>query len=395
MSPSLRAIPGTQTTPKSLTVLGATGSIGQSTLRLVEQHPERFSLDILTAHDNVEALAELARRFSPRQVVIGNEAHYAALKGALANTSVEVAAGEEALIAAAAAPCDFVMAAIVGAAGLAPTLAAIQAGRTVGLANKECLVAAGELVMRSCRQSGATLLPVDSEHNAIFQVIECNHNDDIEKVILTASGGPLREMDAQSLTQVTPEQAVAHPNWSMGAKISVDSATLMNKGLEVIEAHHLFSLPPEKLEVVVHPESIVHSFVHFVDGSVIAQMSPPDMIIPIAHTLHWPERHGFDAPKLDMVSIGSLHFEAPDHARFPCLGLAYDAMKAGQSMPAVLNAANEVAVHAFLDKRIGFTDIQRVIGQTLDSSSPQGYASLEDIQSIDAKARRIAETFIT
>ncbi len=377
--------------PKSLTILGATGSIGSSTLRIVRAHPKRFQVAVLTAQDNVESLIEIAREFRPKLAVIGNAKYYIALQQGLAGLDIEVAAGQAAILDAVARPSDMVVAAIVGTAGLAPVMTAIKRGATIALANKESLVAAGMLVMNAAVRYGAVLLPVDSEHNAIFQIYHARDNAYLDKITLTASGGPLRTWSVDALQRVTPAQAVAHPNWSMGAKISVDSATLMNKGLELIEAMHLFALAPEKLGVVVHPQSIIHGLAHYQDGSVLAQMGLPDMITPIAVCLAYPERFALDIPKLDLAALKQLDFEAPDEARFPCLRLAIDAMRTGGGVPTILNAANETAVAKFLAGEIGFTDIARHIEMVLERLHREINAplmSLEDVLALDALARK-------
>ena len=375
--------------PRTVTILGSTGSIGVNTLDLIERDPEQYSVDALTANGNVEALAEQARRFKARLAVVADPARYDALKAALAGSGVEVAAGHEALVEAAARPSDWVMGAIVGAAGLEPTLAAVRRGATVALANKECLVCAGDLFMRAVAEGGATLLPVDSEHNAIFQVFDFSQKARIDRIILTASGGPFRTWSRDAMRAVTPEQAVAHPNWSMGAKISVDSATMMNKGLEFIEAHHLFAMPPEKIEIVVHPQSVVHSLVAYVDGSVLAQLGSPDMRTPIAFTLGWPARMPAPSAPLDLGAVGTLSFEAPDETRFPAITLVREALKAGGGAPTVLNAANEVAVAAFLARRIGFLDIAALVERTLEKVVRPAPGSVEEVLGIDREARAV------
>jgi 1-deoxy-D-xylulose-5-phosphate reductoisomerase len=379
---------------RSVTILGATGSVGQSTLDLIGLDLDRYRVEALTAHSNVEGLARAARRYRAKLAVIGDPSGYAALREALAGSGIEAACGESGLIEAAARPADWVMAAIVGAAGLGPTLTAIRRGAMVALATKECLVCAGGLLMDEVRRSGAMLLPVDSEHNAIFQALRGETADAVERLILTASGGPFRERPREAMAAVTPREAVAHPNWSMGAKISVDSATMMNKGLELIEAHHLFGLGEERLDVLVHPESIVHSMVAFRDGSILAQLGQPDMRIPIAHTLGWPERLSAPTPRLDLSVVGRLTFGAPDPIRFPALRLARQVLADGGTLPTVLNAANEVAVAAFLAGRLGFLEIAAVVEATLEACEVvQGY-DLEQILSVDADARRHADTLV-
>lgn len=376
---------------KRITVLGSTGSIGCSTLDLVERNPERFQIEALTANRNVDALIEQARQFKPRIAVIGEDHHYDALKIGLEGTGIEAAAGESALSEAAARPVDLLMAGIVGAAGLAPTLSGIRQGTVVALANKETLVCAGDLVLREVDMHGATLLPVDSEHNAIFQVFDFDQSDRVERIILTASGGPFRTTSRDAMAAMTPEQAVAHPNWSMGAKISVDSATLMNKGLEAIEAYYLFPVSRNQIDIVVHPQSVIHSMVEYIDGSVLAQMGTPDMRTPIAFAMAWPDRMASPSARLDFATIGSLTFEAPDLDRFPALRLAREALEAGQVAPTVLNAANEVAVHGFLERRIGFLDISRIVEETLSNVSNVPLSDLETVIGVDLEARRVAE----
>jgi 1-deoxy-D-xylulose-5-phosphate reductoisomerase len=379
---------------RSVTILGATGSVGRNTLDLIGGAPERYRVEALTAQQNVDGLAALAVRHRARLAVIGDPAGYQRLRDALAGTGIAVAAGLEGLAEAAARPADWVMAAIVGAAGLGPTLIAVRRAAMVALATKECLVCAGPLLMAEVETSGAVLLPVDSEHNAIFQALRGEPTESVERLILTASGGPFRGRTRAEMAGVTPREAVAHPNWRMGAKISVDSATMMNKGLELIEAHHLFGLEPDRIEILVHPESIVHSLVAFRDGSVLAQLGPPDMRIPIAYTLGWPKRISAPTPRLDLGRIARLTFEAPDDERFPALGLARQALAAGGTAPTVLNAANEVAVGAFLQDRIGFLDIVAVVESVLDACAGEAAESLDDILAVDALARRRAETVL-
>jgi len=375
---------------RRVTILGSTGSIGCNTLDLIERRRDDFEIEALTAHHSVDKLAEQARRLQPRAAVIADATKYDDLKAALAGTGIEVSAGPEALVEAALRPADWVMAAIVGAAGLAPTMAAVARGAVVALANKECLVCAGPLMMDAVAVNGATLLPVDSEHNAIFQVFDEARRAAIERLILTASGGPFRTLDLARMAEVTPAQAVAHPNWYMGAKISVDSATMMNKGLELIEAHHLFDMPEDRIEVLVHPQSVVHSMVGYSDGSVLAQMGTPDMRTPIAYTLGWPDRVQTPVARLDLAQVAELTFEAPDDSRFPALNLARQALVAGGAAPATLNAANEVAVAAFLAGEIGFLDIARVVEQTLEQAGGAEPGNLDDVYAIDHEARRIA-----
>ena len=373
----------------NLAVLGATGSIGASTLEVVTAHPDRCRVFALSAHGSADALLELCRLHRPRFAVLSGMAEDRALRVRFGELNVELMFGRVALEAVATHPgCDTVMAAIVGAAGLPSTLAAARAGKRVLLANKEALVMAGGLVIRAARDSGAELVPVDSEHNAVFQCF--SNKAAVRKIILTASGGPFRAMPLEKLDAVTPEEACAHPNWVMGRKISVDSATMMNKGLEVIEACHLFDLPAERIEVLIHPQSIVHSLVEYVDGSVIAQLSNPDMRVPIAYALAHPERIASGARPLDLAGLKSLTFERLDPERFPCLGLARAALRAGGTAPAVLNAANEVAVEAFLSRRIRFTAIAAVIEDTLNGIAAAPAGTLPQILEADAIARRKA-----
>ncbi len=380
--------------PRRVTILGSTGSVGRNTLDLIERHRHAYEVEALTAYSNVELLAEQARRLCPRLAVIGDDSLYAELKEALAGTGVETAAGADGLTEAAERPSDWVMAAIVGAAGLAPTLTAVRRGTIVALANKEALVCAGAIMMAEVKAHGATLLPVDSEHNAIFQVFDFKRRESIERIILTASGGPFRELDLEAMADVTPEQAVAHPNWKMGAKISVDSATLMNKGLELIEAHHLFALPGERIDVVIHPQSVVHSLVAHVDGSVLAQLGSPDMRTPIAYTLGWPDRIAAPVERLDLAAVAKLTFEAPDENRFPALRLARHALQSGDGAPTILSAANEVAVHGFLARKIGFLDIVRIVERTLERVPQAPLESLEDVRAIDSTARDVAASMV-
>lgn len=368
-------------------MLGATGSIGKSTLDLVERSPDRFEVVAVTAATNVEALADIARRTGAAFAVIADEKLLPELQARLAGTDCRAGAGEDGLVEAATCDADLVIAAIVGCAGLGPVMAAVEAGRTVGLANKEALVTAGELMTGAATRHGSTLLPVDSEHNAIFQCLAGSRNDDVSRIILTASGGPFRTASAKAIEAATPVEACAHPTWSMGAKISVDSATLMNKGLELIEAHYLFGLPSERIDIVVHPQSVIHSMVEFVDGSVLAQLGTPDMRIPIAYALAWPERIATPAQRLDLGTVGRLDFEAPDAKRFPALRLAREALEAGGSAPIVLNAANEIAVASFLDEAIRFTDITRVVEEALNEADYPAPRSIGDVLEIDRSTR--------
>jgi len=375
----------------NLAIFGATGSVGASTLDVVARHPGRYRVFALTANGSADALLELCQRHHPRYAVLSGVAENAALAEKFLETGAELRFGPAALEFVATHPeTETVMAAIVGAAGLASTLAALRAGKRVLLANKEALVMAGPLVTAAARASGATIVPVDSEHNAVFQCI----GKGLRKIVLTASGGPFRSAPAESLGAVTPEQACAHPNWVMGRKISVDSATMMNKGLEVIEARWLFDVAPERIEVLIHPQSIVHSLVEYQDGSMIAQLSNPDMRVPIAHALAWPERIESGAKSLDLAAIRSLSFEKPDLSRFPCLGLAYEALRAGGTAPAVLNAANEVAVAAFLDRRLPFTGIAGVIADTLSAVPARAADDLNAVMAADTEARNVASSRI-
>ncbi len=379
---------GTPHWPRRLTILGATGSIGRATLEVVAEDPGRFEIEALTAHRRARELAQLARRFRARLAVVADPAAYRELREALAGSGIEAAAGPAAVVEAAARPSELVMAAIVGAAGLAPTLAAVRRGAMVGLANKECLVSAGELFVREVATHDAVLLPVDSEHNAIFQALAGTPRRHLERIILTASGGPFRTRSRAEMARATPAEALAHPNWRMGAKITVDSATMMNKGLEIIEAHHLFGLPEEAIEVVVHPQSVVHGLTLFTDGSLLAQLGPPDMRIPIAHVLAWPSRLATRLRRLDLVALGRLDFEAPDRDRFPALDLAREALRRGGGAPTVLNAANEVAVEAFLAGRIGFLEIAGTVAAALETPlADRRPARLEEVLALDQEVR--------
>jgi 1-deoxy-D-xylulose-5-phosphate reductoisomerase len=378
-------------TVRSISILGATGSIGTSTLDLVEREPDRFEVAALTAQRDVAGLAQAARRTNARLAVIGDASLYGELKEALAGTPTQPAAGEAAVIDAATLDADWTMAAIVGIAGLKPALAALKGGRTVALANKEALVSAGALMTGAASAHGATMLPVDSEHNAVFQCFDHAAPGSIRRVILTASGGPFRDWSLDAMRAATPAQAVKHPNWSMGAKISVDSATLMNKGLELIEAFHLFPLPAEAFEAIIHPQSVVHALVDYIDGSVLAQLGAPDMRTPIAHCLAWPHRMATPCRALDLAAIGRLDFRAPDLERFPAFGLAREVLLAGAERAAILNAANEIAVAAFLAGRIGFLDIALIVRKALERYDPPAPASLDDVFEIDAGARRTAQ----
>lgn len=378
------------TAPRRLTLLGATGSIGDSTLRVIREHAGKFQIAALTAQENAEKLIALAREFRPAAVAIGNEQKLGQVRDALKPLGMAVFGGASGIEEAACIPADITVAAIVGSAGLIPTLRAIEQGGSVALANKEALVCAGEIVMAACKTHGTKLLPVDSEHNAIFQVLATEHVGEVEKITLTASGGPLLRRPLESFASVTPAEAVNHPRWNMGAKISVDSATMMNKGLELIEAHYLFDMPASKLDVLIHPQSIVHSLVHYADGSVLAQLGMPDMAIPIAYTLSWPERMKVATPRLNLAEIGKLEFEPVDAARFPALALARDAMRMGPAHMIALNAANEVAVAAFLAGQIGFMKIAKVIEEVLEQTESTTVESIETILALDASTRQTA-----
>ena len=379
---------------RRVTILGSTGSIGCNTVELLAADRDSYAVEALVAQRNALRLAEQAKSLGARFAVVADDSQYGALKEALAGSGIEAASGTEAVVAAARLPADWVMAAIVGAAGLAPTLAAVRRGACVALANKEVMVCAGDLVTAEAKAHGARLLPVDSEHNAIFQVFDAAQRPAIEKIVLTASGGPFRTASVETMRSATPAQAVAHPNWRMGAKISVDSATMMNKGLEVIEAHHLFALDSDQLDVVVHPQSVVHGLVYYSDGSVLAQLGSPDMRTPIANALGWPDRIPAPSPRLDLAKLAKLTFEAPDPKRFPALRIARDALVAGGGAPTVLNAANEIAVAAFLDEQIGFLDIAATVEHTLDRLSGRHIAALDDVYALDDEARAMARALI-
>lgn len=374
--------------PRSITVLGSTGSVGRSTLSLLSAaQPGTFVVEALVAGKDAKNLAAQARAHGARLAVVADESAYPALKAELAGSGIETAAGPEAVIAAAARPVDWTMAAIVGAAGLRSTLAALARGGTLGLANKESLVCAGPIVMAAAKSSGATLLPVDSEHNAIFQALDARDPSVIEQIILTASGGPFREWTQAQMAKATPEQAVRHPVWSMGAKISVDSATMFNKGLELIEAARLFPVRPDQLGVLIHPQSTVHGLVQYADGSLLAQMGTPDMRTPIASCLAWPRRMSVEVARLDLAALGRLDFEAPDLQRFPALRLAREALNAEGGAPCVLNAANEVAVALFLARRLGFLDIAVVVEETLAALGTEPVSDLASVLALDEAAR--------
>lgn len=379
---------------RSITILGATGSIGASTLDLIRRERDTWRVVALTANGNAADLARLAREFGAEVAVVADEAALPALREALAGSGIAAAGGAGALVEAAARPADITVAAIVGCAGLAPTMAAIEQGRTVALANKEALVSAGEVMTAAVARCGTTLLPMDSEHNAIFQCLAGNDYAHVRSITLTASGGPFRDWSAQQLAAATPAQAVRHPNWDMGAKISVDSATMFNKGLELIEAHHLFPVGLDKLRIIVHPQSVVHSMVEYRDGSTLAQLGPSDMRVPIASCLAWPQRMDTPCAPLDLAALGELTFRAPDEARFPATALCRAAAEAGGAAPAVLNAANEVAVAAFLAGQIAFTRIAVVVEQVLERHVPGAPGSLADVIASDAGARRQAQAML-
>jgi 1-deoxy-D-xylulose-5-phosphate reductoisomerase len=379
---------------RRITILGATGSIGTNTLAVIAEHPDEFEIEAVTAFGNAESLARVAKQVGAKIAVISDRTSYSVLKDALAGTGIEAAAGLAAVEEAAARPVDVVVAGIVGAAGLSPTLAAIRAGSRVALANKECLVCAGDLFVAEARRAKVEILPVDSEHNAIFQALGQNRIEDVDRIILTASGGPFRDWTKEAMMGARPEEALKHPNWSMGPKISIDSATLMNKGLELIEAHHLFAIEPERIEVVVHPQSIVHGVVAFRDGTMIATLSAPDMRMPIAHCLAWPARGRETALGLDLAKVGRLSFERPDIERFPALRIAREALAAGGWATNILNAANEVAVAAYLAGTIGFPEIAGLVEETLSDARSAGLdrtpASIKEVLALDKEGRRLA-----
>ena len=394
----LRPIPRAQLDVRSVSILGATGSIGASTVDLIKRAPDNYQVEAVSARRNAAALAKIARELGAKLAVVADPAAYNDLKSALSDSNIEPAAGEAALLEAAQRPADWVMAAISGSIGLKPTLAAIERGAIVALANKECLVCAGALFMRRAASVGATVLPVDSEHNAIFQALGAGSREDVKRIILTASGGPFRSWSLEAIRKATREQALRHPNWSMGPKITVDSASLMNKGLELIEAHHLFAIPPDEIDVLVHPQSVVHGLVEFRDGSVVAQMGPPDMRIPIAHCLAWPRRLDGPAPRLDLAKLRELSFETPDTARFPALALARRALSTGGAAPTVLNAADEIAVGEFIAGRISFPAITALVEATLDAAAARGLlaepANVDGALAVDHIARSLASALL-
>ena len=380
---------------RSVTLLGATGSIGTSTIDLIKRNPGRYRVEAVSAHTNAAALAKLARELDARFAVVSDPAAFKDLKAALAGSNIEAGAGDGALIEAAERPAEWVLAAIVGSAGLKSALAAANRGATVALANKECLVCAGDLFMRAAAKAGARVLPVDSEHNAIYQALKAGRAEDVHRIVLTASGGPFRTWTIEKMRAATREQALKHPNWSMGAKITINSATMMNKGLELIEAHHLFEVGPDKLDVLVHPQSIIHGLVEYIDGSVVAQLGSHDMRIPIAYCLAWPERIEGPAARLDLAQLATLSFEKPDPVRFPALAIARRALEIGGAAPTILNAANEVAVDAFLHDRLSFTGIVDLVSATLDAAERRGAVkepqNVEEAIGVDLMARSLAQ----
>jgi 1-deoxy-D-xylulose-5-phosphate reductoisomerase len=394
----MSAAPQQKRAPRTITLLGATGSVGASTVDLIRREGSGLVPQVVTAHRNAKALAELARSVGARVAVVADPSAYGELKEALSGSGIEPAAGDAALVEAAQRPADLVLAAITGAAGLKPTLAAIERGATVALANKESLVCAGALFLRRAAALSATVLPVDSEHNAIFQALGAGQRRDVRRIIVTASGGPFRTWTAEQIRAATPQQALRHPTWSMGRKITIDSATMMNKGLEVIEAHHLFALAPEQIDVLVHPQSIVHGIVEFADGSLVAQMGATDMRIPIAHCLAWPDRIPDAAARLDLAALGRLDFEAPDTQRFPALALAQAALAEGGAAPTILNAANEIAVEAFLAGRLDFMGIAGLVEETLAAASARGLSaepdSIDAALGVDHVSRELALTLL-
>jgi 1-deoxy-D-xylulose-5-phosphate reductoisomerase len=396
--PRARTAPVARAVPRSVTILGATGSIGASTIDLLKRNLSRYRVEAVSANRNGRALARIARELDARFAAVADEGAYRDLKEDLAGSGIEAAAGPGAMIEAARRPADWVMAAIAGATGLEPTLAAVERGGTVALANKECLVCAGALFMRRAAQKGTKVLPVDSEHNALFQALGAGRREDVVRLVLTASGGPFRTWSIDAIRAATPAQALKHPNWSMGPKVTIDSATLMNKGLELIEAHHLFAMEPAGIDVVVHPQSVVHGLVEFRDGSVVAQLGPPDMRIPIAHCLAWPTRIEGPGPRLDLAKIATLTFEAPDVQRFPALALARRALEAGNGAPTALNAANEVAVAEFIAQRLAFPGIPALVEATLEAADREGAlhepASVQDALAIDHIARSLARNLL-
>jgi 1-deoxy-D-xylulose-5-phosphate reductoisomerase len=381
-------------TVRSVTILGSTGSVGAQTIELLAANRDRYRVRALVAGRNAGLLAEQAIALRAEIAVVADRSAYAALRDALAGTGIEVAAGADAAVAAAALQADWTMAAITGAAGLAPTLAAISRGGYLALANKEALVCAGDVMLRAVKAAGATLLPVDSEHNAIFQSLADGNRGAVEKIVLTASGGPFRTATQEEMAQATPETALRHPIWSMGAKISIDSATMMNKGLELIEAARLFDLDETAIEVLVHPQSVIHGMVYYHDGSVLAQLGSPDMRIPIAHTLAWPQRMATTSRRLDLAAVSRLEFDEPDLERFPALRLAREVLQTGGGCPTILNAANEIAVEAFLHRRVGFLEISRIVERVLSRLGSSNTDTLDEVIALDATARRVANSLM-
>jgi 1-deoxy-D-xylulose-5-phosphate reductoisomerase len=394
MIADLSFVPAAASAPRTVSILGATGSIGASTTDLIRRRPEQYRVEALCSNRNADALARLARDLGARFAAVADPSAYRALKEGLSGSGIEAGAGTTAVVEAAQRPADWVMAAIAGSTGLGPTLAAVERGGTVALANKECLVCAGALFMSRAAAAGTTVLPVDSEHNAVFQALAAGRRRDVKRIMITASGGPFRTWTIEQIRAATLDQALRHPNWSMGPKVTIDSATLMNKGLELIEAHHLFAMEPASIDIFVHPQSIVHGLVEFIDGSVVALMGSPDMRIPIAHCLAWPARIEAPVKALDLPRIGTLGFETPDLDRFPALRLAREALEAGNGAPTVLNAANEIAVAEFIDRRLGFTGIPALVEATLEAASRHGLlrepASVEEALAIDHAARSLA-----
>jgi 1-deoxy-D-xylulose-5-phosphate reductoisomerase len=384
--------------PRTVSILGATGSIGASTADLLRRRPEAYRVEALCSNRNADALARLARDLGARFAAVADPTAYRALKQGLSGSGIEAAAGADSVVEAAQRPADWVMAAIAGATGLAPTLAAVERGGTVAVANKECLVCAGMLFMSRAAQAGTTVLPVDSEHNAVFQALAAGRREDVKRIMITASGGPFRTWSKDQIRAATVEQALRHPNWSMGPKVTIDSATLMNKGLELIEAHHLFAMDHDAIGILVHAQSIVHGLVEYIDGSVVALMGSPDMRTPIAHCLAWPERIEAPVKSLDLAEVGTLSFEAPDLERFPALKLAREALAAGNGAPTVLNAANEIAVAEFIDRRLGFAGIPALVEATLNEAARRGAmhepSSVDDAIAIDHTARRLAQSLV-
>ncbi len=380
--------------PRTVTLLGATGSIGRSTIDLLLQQPDRYRVEAVASGNDAGALADVARTLGAKIAIVANPKSYKDLQEALAGSGIEAAAGEQAMCEAASRPVDWTLGAIAGAAGLRPTIAAVRRGGMIGLANKECLVCAGEAFMRDAAEAGAEILPVDSEHNAIAQALMAGKPKEVSKIVLTASGGPFRTWSREQIAAATPENALKHPTWSMGRKVTIDSASLMNKGLELIEAHHLFNVGSDQLDVLVHPQSVVHGLVNYTDGSVVAGLAPADMRVPIAHCLGWPDRLVTNIQALDLAKVGSLTFEPVDHARFPALRLALAALDEGGGIPTVLNAANEIAVAAFLDRKLGFPGIPALVETVIEKSKSRGLArtpqSVEDALNLDREARSIA-----